>query len=89
MEYADSEASRKASGKTPYLINMELVLEDIDTDEDSQATTEGRSEGDINIISVLDKTGNDVTGSVRIRLQTLNQEEDEGYWVDTGVVCSQ
>ncbi|MDR2574429.1 MAG: virulence factor SrfB [Desulfovibrio sp.] len=86
LDFADEDARRAASGKTPYSVRLTLTVKAPEEDEHG-LVTEGneRDEGEFAVESVTDQYGAPVkTKYLQMRLQTLPL--DEGAWLDTGVV---
>lgn len=86
IEFADSKAHDEAQDKTPYKLKLNLTVQPIEDDGEGEKT-EPREEGEISIESIEDRYGNDIsTRKLKVLLRTLKKEEDEGSWLDTGVV---
>ncbi len=81
MDYASPEAQKRASNKTPYLVKLKLYLDEM------LEGTEHREEGELVIEDIENKDKESVsTRDLKILLRTLRKEEDEGFWLDTGVL---
>ncbi|MBO4312823.1 MAG: virulence factor SrfB [Desulfovibrio sp.] len=84
MEFATEEAARRAQGKTPYHIDLSLSVSEI---EDDAGTDQIRDEGEFQIEEIRDRLGEGVSSNdIVILLRTLKKEEDEGCWLDTGIL---
>ncbi|MDR0826275.1 MAG: virulence factor SrfB [Desulfovibrio sp.] len=86
LDFADEDARRASSGKTPYSLRLSLTLREIDEDEFG-VVAEGteRDEGEFRIEEITDRYGSPVKAKdVEMRLQTLPL--DEGLWLDTGII---
>lgn len=86
LDFADEDARRASSGKTPYRVSLSLTLREIEEDE-LGIVAEGteRDEGEFRIEEVVDRYDFPVRSKdVEMRLQTLPL--DEGLWLDTGII---
>ncbi|MDR2695077.1 MAG: virulence factor SrfB, partial [Deltaproteobacteria bacterium] len=80
LNFASEAARSKAAGKTPYTVNLRLVLAEMRDDAPGE-----RDEGEFEIVDVTNRNGESVPRSdLVMHLQTLPL--DEGYWLDTGTV---
>ncbi|MDR1777823.1 MAG: virulence factor SrfB [Desulfovibrio sp.] len=86
LDFADEDARRASSGKTPYTVRLSLTLRELEEDETGLAAEDNeRDEGEFAIEDIADRHGAPVkTKDLRMRLQTLPL--DEGAWLDTGIV---
>jgi hypothetical protein len=83
IDFAGEEARRRASGRTPYTLDLRFTVGE--SEDGSRPDGEGRDEGTFDIADVTDRSGMAVNrNDIEVRLQTLPQ--DEGYWLDTGIV---
>ena len=83
LEFSSDQAISRAQGKTPYKLEVTLRLDEID---DTDATKE-RDEGEFEITSITDCYDNSVpVKDLAFLLRTLKKEEDEGCWLDTGIL---
>ncbi|MDR2727133.1 MAG: virulence factor SrfB, partial [Deltaproteobacteria bacterium] len=83
IDFANEEARRKASGRTPYKLDLRFTVSE--SADDSRPDEESRDEGTLSIADITDRFDTAVNRSdIEVRLQTLPQ--DEGYWLDTGIV---
>ena len=84
MEFANENAAARAQGHTPYRIDLNLTLGEM-----SEDAPEGmvRDEGEFQIENITDRFDNNVNPrDIVILLRTLKREEDEGCWLDTGIL---
>lgn len=94
MEFASEEARRNAVGRTPYKITVNYEVKPLEYDEgympeEKKDITTNPDMPDIprEPGAIVDKSGNDVPSrAVRIYLRTLNPKEEDGCWMDTGVL---
>ena len=84
LEYTDQEAVARAKNLRPYKVALSFTMrEEAETtvsDDESMA----RDEGELTILEVERSDGSSGMGDLNVRLQTLSEEE--GYWLDTGVL---
>ena len=85
LEYADQEAIARAKNLRPYRITLGFTMRE-DDEERLMASdaVDLRDEGELSIIDVERSDGSSGLGDLLVRLQTLSEEE--GYWLDTGVL---
>jgi hypothetical protein len=86
LDFADEDARRSASGRTPYSVKLSLTVRELAEDE-LGVVAEGseRDEGEFAVEDITDQYGAPVkTKELQMRLQTLPL--DEGAWLDTGIV---
>ncbi|MDR2056078.1 MAG: virulence factor SrfB [Desulfovibrio sp.] len=86
LDFADEDARRAASGRTPYSVKLALTVRELTEDEFGLVADGGeRDEGEFAIEDITDRYGAPVkTKELHMRLQTLPL--DEGAWLDTGIV---
>jgi len=83
IDFATEDARRKAVGRLPYTMDLQFRVQE--RDETDRPEEEARDEGELFISDITDNQGMGVNrNDIDIRLQTLPQ--DEGYWLDTGIV---
>jgi len=85
MEFASPQRQAEATNRIPYKVSLTLNLKEIEDEKNF------REEGQIVIDNIVDCNGEEVSCSgpraaVKILLRTLRKEEDEGFWLDTGVL---
>lgn len=102
MEFANEEAQRKAQGHTPYRVKVEFVRPEQDEGLDSvpEIARDIRAKLDEPKIDYSDpeavmgrvQTGGDddyqpvVGRPVNIKLRTLAKQDEDGCWMDTGIL---
>jgi len=88
IDFVDENARRASSGKLPLTIKLSFELQEVEEDEKGRvAEGEERDEGEFVIEEITDSFGNPVKNrDIEIRLQTLPLDEDEGVWLDTGII---
>jgi hypothetical protein len=80
LNFASEAARSRAAGKTPYAVNLRLILAEMRDDAPDE-----RDEGEFEIVDITDCNGESVSkNDLAMHLQTLPL--DEGYWLDTGTV---
>lgn len=84
IDFATEEARHKAVGRLPYKLELRFVVQERE-DDPTRPEDETRDEGELFISGITDASDTAVNrNEIEIRLQTLPQ--DEGYWLDTGIV---
>ena len=84
MEFSSDEAAQRAVGKTPYAVDLTLHVGEMAEDD---AENSSLAEGEFTIEDVRDKAGDAVNPrDLTVVLRTLKKEEDEGCWLDTGIL---
>ena len=84
LEYTDQDAVGRAKNLHPYKVTLSFTMR-----EETEATVSddgsmARDEGELTIAEVERNDGSSGMGDLNVRLQTLSEEE--GYWLDTGVL---
>ncbi|MDR2821306.1 MAG: virulence factor SrfB [Desulfovibrio sp.] len=86
LDFANEDARRASSGKTPYIVTLTLTVRELEENEFG-VVAEGkeRDEGEFHIEAITDQFGAPVKiKDIELRLQTLPL--DEGAWLDTGII---
>ena len=86
LEYANQDAIARAKNTRPYKVTLSFTMREIDQ-EAAMIMGEDRierDEGELSIADVERSDGSSGQGDIIIRLQTLSEEE--GYWLDTGLL---
>lgn len=87
MEFANEAAATRAQGHTPYHVELNLTLGEIEDDNPDNLESQVRDEGQFDIGEITDRFDNNVNPKdLVILLRTLKKEEDEGCWLDTGIM---
>lgn len=88
MEFTNEEARKRAVGRTPYKITVTYEVKSLDDDGYmSEEKKDANFRPDEPFIdNIEDKFGTPVGSAVHIYLRTLNPKEEEGCWMDTGVL---
>jgi hypothetical protein len=87
LEYVNEAAMSRARNALPYTVTLEFTMKPVDEEKAAEqgAATIDRDEGRLEISEAVNRHGDSVIGDLQIRLQTMPQ--DEGYWLDTGVLA--
>lgn len=86
LEYANQEAIARAKNTRPYKLTLSFTMREIDPEAAIMMGEDHiqRDEGELSITEVERSDGSSGQGDIIIRLQTLSEEE--GYWLDTGLL---
>ena len=86
LEYANQEAIARAKNTRPYKLTLSFTMREVDNEAAMMMGEERieRDEGELYITEVERSDGSSGQGDIIIRLQTLSEEE--GYWLDTGLL---
>ncbi len=86
LEYANQEAIARAKNTRPYKLTLSFTMREIDQEAAIMMGEDHieRDEGELSITEVERNDGSSGQGDIVIRLQTLSEEE--GYWLDTGLL---
>ncbi len=87
LEYVNEGAMSRARNALPYTVTLMFTMKPVDEEKAAEqgAATIDRDEGRLEIYEAVNRHGDSVAGDLSIRLQTMPQ--DEGYWLDTGVLA--
>ena len=84
LEYTDQEAVARAKNLRPYKVALSFTMREETEATVSDDESMARDEGELTILEVERSDGSSGMGDLNVRLQTLSEEE--GYWLDTGVL---
>lgn len=85
LEYTSQEAIARAKNLRPYKVTLAFTMrEEDETNPADRDNANLRDEGELTIVDIERSDGSSGLGDLNVRLQTLSEEE--GYWLDTGVL---
>jgi len=87
LEFRNAALQRESAGRAPYKVKLEYSLREFEEQDEAPRRKKAlrRTEGSLKVLSITDKFDQPLPNStLAARLQTLRN--DEGYWLDTGVL---
>lgn len=86
LEYANQDAIARAKNTRPYKLTLSFTMREVDEEAAIMMGEQRilRDEGELSILEVERSDGSSGMGDLVVRLQTLSEEE--GYWLDTGLL---
>ena len=88
MDFASEEARRESVGRTPYKVTVSFVMPE-DTDKVWNQYYQPVIKSETEDCAIKDRNGSSdfqVKNPVKIKLSTLSRIEEQGCWMDTGVL---